>query len=251
MTGEWMTRLGLSAAEAASFRDTALFQGLADDALGRLLAGASVEVALPGQTLFLQDEPADRFFLLLAGWVRLYRLRRDGTETIVSVVGPGETFAEAASFADAVYPVCGDAIVPARVLCLAKSAFEQAIAANGSIALRMLGSLSFRLRRLVVQIEQLQAKSASQRLASFLVGLSPSRSGAATFTLPLPKALIAQRLGMRPETLSRTFTALRKQGVTRRDSHVSIDDIARLGRFADDSPLPGCCGDLDADDATG
>jgi CRP-like cAMP-binding protein len=241
MVSDGLALFGLSRAEQTALTQATLFQGLGDDALGRLLAGAGIAALAQGQSLFLQDEPADRFFLVLSGWIRLYRLGDDGSEATVSVVGAGETFAEAASFAAAVYPVCADAVAPARVLCLAKKAFEEAIAADGTIALRMLASLSHRLRRLVVQIEQLQVKSAPQRLAAFLVGLSPRLAGAVTFVLPLPKALIAQRLGMRPETLSRAFAALRRQGVGRRGNEVSIADVAALVRFASDGRSAGCC----------
>lgn len=241
MACDWAAPLGLSVSEQTALRQAPLFHGLGDDALGQLLTGATVAPLLQGQPLFLQDEPAKRLFLLLTGWVRLYRLGHDGTEAIVGVVAAGETFAEAASFADAVYPVCADAIAPARVLCLAKSAFERAIAADGTIALRMLGSLSHRLRRLVVQIEHLQVKSAPQRLASFLVGLSPARTGGVTLTLSLPKALIAQRLGMRPETLSRAFATLRKLGVSQRGSEVTIADLGTLAGFADTDGRSGCC----------
>lgn len=236
----WMTRLGLIGEEAAVLRGIPLFQGLADDALALLLEGATVRMLPQGASLFLQDEPAQCFFLLLGGWVKLYRLSTDGSEAIVGVIAPGETFADAASFANAVYPVCADAIAPSRVLLLAMPAFRRAIAADGAIALRMLGSLSRRLRHLVEQIEHLQVRSAPQRLGAFLVGLCPARSGAAELSLPMPKALIAQRLGMRPETLSRALLALRKVGVTQRGTSIAITDVAALARFANADHVSGC-----------
>jgi len=236
----WERRLGLDAHEAATLRATPLFQGLGDDALGPLLAGAAVQTLPQGATLFLQDEPADRFFLLLSGWVRLYRLGPDGTEAIVGIVAPGETFAEAASFANASYPVCADAVAASRVLLLTLAAFERAIAADHAIALRMLASLSRRLRGLVEQIEHLQVKSAPQRLGAFLVDLVPGRSGSALLTLPLPKALIAQRLGMRAETFSRALLALRAQGVARQGNGITIADVAALASFAGNDHAHGC-----------
>lgn len=193
-----------------------------------------------GTTLFVQDEPAERIFLVLDGWVKLYRLAIDGNEAIVSVVAPGETFAEAASFANALYPVCADTVVASRVLALAIPSFERAIAADGTIALRMLASLSRRLRTLVGQIEHLQVMSAPQRLAAFLGGLCPAATGAAVLDLPLPKALIAQRLGMRPETLSRALQALRTIGVTRQGEAVAIADVAVLLRYAGTDRAYGC-----------
>jgi cAMP-binding proteins - catabolite gene activator and regulatory subunit of cAMP-dependent protein kinases len=236
----WAALLGLSPRDTAILRETPLFQGLDDGALRQLLAGALVQNVAAGAALFVQDDRAERFFLLLDGWVKLYRLGPDGSEAIVGVVARGETFADAASFANAVYPVCADAVTPCRALSLALRAFEDAIAADGAIALRMLGSLSRRLRSLVGQIEHLQIKSAPQRLGAFLVELSPAASGAVTLSLPLPKALIAQRLGMRPETFSRAMLALRRVGVDRHGASITIADVAALARFSGADAPHGC-----------
>ncbi|HYN39517.1 MAG TPA: cyclic nucleotide-binding domain-containing protein, partial [Rhodospirillales bacterium] len=89
--------LGLHANDLAALRSSPLFHGLDSDALGQVLAGAAVLKLPQGRALFVQDEPVERFFLLLDGWMKLYRLGADGTETIVGVIAPGETFAEAAS----------------------------------------------------------------------------------------------------------------------------------------------------------
>lgn len=240
MAERWASTLGLTSSETDTLRRAPLLQGLSDDALARLLDGALVHSPASGTTLFVQDEPAERIYLVLDGWVKLYRLAMDGNEAIVSVVAPGETFAEAASFANALYPVCADAVVASRVLALAIPAFERAIAADGTIALRMLASLSRRLRTLVGQIEHLQVMSAPQRLAAFLGGLCPTQTGAAVLALPLPKALIAQRLGMRPETLSRALQVLRSIGVTRQGEAIAIADVAALLRYAGTDRAYGC-----------
>ncbi len=214
-------------------RRVPLFQGLGDAALRRVLSGAAVRGLADGGILFLQGEPADRFYVLLEGWVRLYRLTEDGAQAIVTVVAPGETFAEAAVFASGRYPVCAEAAGPATVLAIQRRAVTEALAAEPEIALMMLASLSQRLRHLVGRIEQLQVKSAPQRLALFLAGLCGDQTGAASVDLPFAKALLAQRLGMRPETLSRALASLRAHGVTVSGTRVTIADVARLRGYGE------------------
>jgi hypothetical protein len=46
--------------------------------------------------------------------------------------------------------------------------------------------------------------------------------------------LIAARLGLKPESLSRAFAKLRTVGVEVRASHVAIRDVARLRQLAAD-----------------
>lgn len=236
---------GLRPRDAALVRKIPLFQRLSDQALRSLLAEAAVRPVARGATLFLQDEPADRFYVLLDGWVKLYRLSEQGAEAIVNIIAPGETFAEAAMFANAGFPVCAAVVADARVLTLTAQAFARSLAEDPGIAFVMLGSLSLRLRELVRQIEQLQVKSAPQRVADFLLRLCPPDAGSVTVTLPFNKALIARRLGMQPEIYSRAMAKLRPLGVEQQGAKVVIGDPERLRRFcaagksSDPAPIPG------------
>lgn len=54
--------------------------------------------------------------------------------------------------------------------------------------------------------------------------------------LPYDKVLIAGRLGMKPESLSRAFAKLRDQGVTIRQNNAAIADIAALRDFSEEDP---------------
>ncbi len=217
----------------ARLRRIPLFQGLPLASLRSMLADAQVRRIEDGAVLFLQGDDADRFYVLLDGWVKLYRLTEDGTQALVTVVAPGETFAEAAVFASARFPVCAETAGAATVLALPRRGFAAALAADPQIALAMLASLSMRLRHLVERIEQLQVKSAPQRLAAFLVHLCPRTEGSAMVGLPFAKGLVAQRLGMRPETFSRAVAALRSQGVRMEGGQVSISDVGCLRSYSE------------------
>ena len=96
----------------------------------------------------------------------------------------------------------------------------------------MLASVSLHLKRLVDQIEELKARTGPQRLANFLVGLAPVSRGACTIVLPYEKLLIAGRLGMKPESLSRAFQRLQSVGVRIKQGTVAIGDVERLAEFA-------------------
>ena len=91
--------------------------------------------------------------------------------------------------------------------------------------------MSRRLRYLVQQIEQRTVKSSAERLAEFLIGSCMEKSGPTTVYLPLDKLLIAGRLGMQPETLSRSLAKLRKLGVECKGNVVTIAEIDDLRDF--------------------
>jgi CRP-like cAMP-binding protein len=94
-----------------------------------------------------------------------------------------------------------------------------------------MASMSAHLHRLVRQVEQLTVRSSTERLAEFLIRLAPRRSGSATIELPWDKALVATRLGMRPETLSRSLAKLRDLGVEARGARITIDQLEALRRY--------------------
>ena len=97
----------------------------------------------------------------------------------------------------------------------------------------MLAAASMRLRQLVDEIEQLKARSAPQRIAAFFIKQANAASGPARIALPYEKALIASRLGMKPESFSRALGRLTRLGVIVDRESVTIEDLAKLAAFAE------------------
>lgn len=214
-------------------RSTPLLGAVSQDVAQSLVGNQPVSVFSKGETLFNQGEPADAFFVILGGWIKLYRVTPDGNEAVVGVYRRGETFAEAAMFLGGRYPVSAEVVTDARLLRVDGQVLRRRIMEQPELALSMLASASYHLKALVEQIEHIKLLSAPQRLAEFLVRLSPVREGEATIELPYEKALIANRLGMKPESLSRALAKLRPLGVSVDREHVSVVDVAVLAQFVE------------------
>ena len=75
-----------------------------------------------------------------------------------------------------------------------------------------------------------------QRVAEFLLDLSAGREGEVSVALPYNKALIAGRLGIKPETLSRAFARLRDHGVRIEAAMAHIEDVDRLRELVAEDP---------------
>ncbi len=73
---------------------TPLFAGLPRDALETLLRHSRVVEFPRGKVLFVRGEPAERFYLVLEGWVKVFRDNPDGEQTVIAVMKPGETIAD-------------------------------------------------------------------------------------------------------------------------------------------------------------
>ncbi len=223
---------GLSAAETRLVARMPLFAALPPPALTALLEGATVRQVAKGATLFLQDDPADAFFVVLEGWVLLHRIGEDGQEIVIAVFGPGESFAEAAIFGSRNYPVGAQAVEDVRLLAVPAARFVARLRETPDLALGIMAAMSRHLRYMVQQVEQLHSRSSAERLAAFICRLSRAESGADVVCLPLDKGLIAGRLGMRAETLSRGFAKLKREGMaTVHGAEVHVHDMARLRAF--------------------
>jgi len=216
-------------------RSTPLFGNMPQDVAQSIIGNQSVRSYDKGVTLFQQGEPASSFFVVLNGWVKLFRITPDGHEAVVAVFRRGETFAEAAMFLGARYPVSAEVVMPSRLLRVDGEVLRKRIREQPDLALSMLASASHHLKALVEQIEQIKVLSAPQRVADFLVRLCRVRDGGCTIELPYEKSLIAGRLGMKPESLSRALAKLRPLGVSVDRENVAIVDVGLLVSFVESS----------------
>ena len=231
--GSFQRRTGIGKDDYAVLARIPLFSGLPPDALRSLLADAWVQSFPRNFVLFLKDEPASRCYVVFDGWVKLFRTTESGNETVISVFTRGDSFAEAAIFDRARYPVSAAVVEESRLLVIRADSFMRRLSENGEYAMKVLASMSRHLRSLVNQVERLTMKSSTERVAEFLLRLSPVFAGPATIQLPLDKALIAGRLGMQPETFSRSLAKLRRVGVVSRGSQVTIPDVMALRRLSE------------------
>ena len=169
----------------------------------------------PHEGLFRQGDPATAFFIVIDGWVKLYRITPSGEETVIHILTKGGSFAEAVAFTGNRYPATAEAVSDARVARVPADHVVRCIRESPDIALAMIASTSQHLHHLVQQVEQLKAQSGVQRVAEFLASLSMAKQGKCAIALPYDKVLIAARLGLTPESLSRAFARLKG----RRRSH--------------------------------
>ncbi|MCP5087569.1 MAG: Crp/Fnr family transcriptional regulator [Rhodobacteraceae bacterium] len=208
-----------------------LFKSVPSLLLARQLSGKHKRTIHRGETLFLQGDHASHMYVILTGCMKLVRLTQGGDEIVVAVYSAGNSFGEAAALKRGLYPVTVEAVQDSTLIQIDARVVLEALRENPNLAVAMLGATFNHLHELVVEIESLKAMSGVQRLATFLISLTPLEEGACTLVLPYDKVLIANQLGMKPESLSRNFANLRSQGVTVSRQSVAVKDIAALKSF--------------------
>jgi CRP-like cAMP-binding protein len=201
--------------QLAGIRTHHLFAGLSPPQLQRVIETSHVEQYQAGQLLFDRGQPAQYFFIVIAGQVNLVLYSKSGEEKIVDILGPGQSFAEAVMFMEgSVYPVSAAAAAESQVVRFSNREYVSILRESPDTCLRMLGHLSQRLHMRLREIEYLTLESATHRLVRLIESRLPAgHDGPAELALAESRQEIASRLSMKPETLSRILRQLSNAGV--------------------------------------
>lgn len=212
-------------------RHIPLFSACSADECCRLGQHA-VDIRLSrGEILFKRDEPCLGMHVLVLGRIKLVTTSRHGTEKVIEIIHPGQSFGEAVLFLDQPYPVSALAVEDSLALFLPASILLSILDQDAQFARRMLAGLSMRLRTLVRDIESYTLASASDRVITYLLE-QLGGAGQGVVTLPVNKHLLASRLNLTPETFSRTLQKLSEQcDITVQGRDICIPDAGKLTRF--------------------
>ena len=214
-----------------------LFSNMRDEELQRLAAGCQLRRVERGKVIFRTGDPCHEFHVNVLGQVKLFVISPAGTEKVVELVGPGDSFAEAVMFMGVPYVLSAQTLTDSLILSIEKDVVLREIGASPEFALRMLAGLSRRLHGLIKDVEAYALHSGVQRVIGYLLGddnldETENASQAITVSLPVSKAAIASRLSLTPEYFSRVLNELETAGlihVDKRDIHIS--DTARLANY--------------------
>ncbi len=189
-----------------------LLSGLSEAQLAEVRKHSHYAELEEGKSLFCQGDDVISFYLVISGKIKLFRVSQEGKEKVVDIVSSGDTFAEALMFMDQpYYPVNATALTPCRVLGINASHFKGMLRESIDTCFLLMGSMSFRLRGLIQEIDTLSLNTGTMRIVSYLLQNSPEDRD--SFDLDIAKSVIASRLSVKPETFSRILKNLHLQNI--------------------------------------
>ena len=200
------------------------------------LAAATAQVRAPTGTLvFRRGDPCNGFHVIVYGQIKLALAGHDGSEKVVEVLGPGQSFGEAVMFLERPYVVFAEALADSLLLFIGKAALLAEIERNPRFARKMLAGLAMRLHRLMGDLEAYSLKTGTQRVIGYLLRDAPQSADPGTayeVELDTSKGVIASRLNITREHFSRILHELTAAGLIRvRGRQVSIKDLAQLRAY--------------------
>lgn len=217
----------------------ALFSALDASTLADIHAAARVRRAEPGTVFFREGDPAETFFVLDSGSVKLTQLTPEGHQVVLRMIGPGDAFGGVAAFGGATYPITAEAVIESAALEWPGDVMAGLIERHPKLALNALRFVAARLHELQVQYRQLATEKVERRVAHALLRLV-QQSGrrvesGVLIDLPLSRDDIAQMTGTTLYTVSRIISRFETENILEAGrQRVVIRNPEGLLKIADD-----------------
>jgi CRP-like cAMP-binding protein len=225
-----LTELDIAGA-APRLRQCVLFADLDQEQFDGVIKHTRRVVLQESEVLFEQQQPAREIFLLESGQIKLALVSPEGQEKVIDLILPGTSFAEAIMFSrNPTYPVTATAIVASRVWSIDAGYYAGILHQSTDACFAVMAQMSRRLHWQVAELDRLTLHNAASRVVRYLLDQVPSTHLVSSeFQLDTPKHVIASRLSITPETLSRTFAKLSREGcLDITDNTVRLHDIEKL-----------------------
>jgi CRP/FNR family transcriptional activator FtrB len=201
-----------------------------------LLRHAQVRSYPKGKLLFEEGGSPDCLFVLLRGMVELFT-RKGKKDVVALILWPNEVFMPAAALYDEPYLLSGRTLSSASALLMNAAHVREQVGHHPELAERLTRVLAGQFRMAIRHIKDLKLRNGPERLGAFLYRLAAETGKNGYADLPIPKAVLASRLGLSAETLSRSLHTLSHHGLTMRGSRIIITDPDRLSEFCGPDPL--------------
>jgi len=195
-------------------RGTALFGNLAPEHIGKLAALSRKQTVRRGNAICGQGEPMPAVLSLAYGSAMLALRRPDGGRRTVRFIAARECFGLATALHNRPCPVDVIALADSLVIAVPVPPLLRLLSMDPDFARDLLRELSDDYLALLEELQASVQKSAVQRLASYLASLAEPNGTPHTWIarLPVSKTLLADRLGITKETMSRLLRELTTRG---------------------------------------
>jgi CRP-like cAMP-binding protein len=200
-----------------------LFTNLKEEDINFILTSALIKKYKESDTVFYHGEQLQYFFIILEGKIRLLRGDIEGNEITFSVNTQVNPIVEIDTINEGIHNLTAQTIENTILLAIPIADFRRHINYYKIMALNMLSIVSRNYKHSIDHIEQLTLKSGIQRVGWFFLQLFlGSQKKDKVVQLPYRKALIANFLGIKPETFSRTMQHLKKSGINISKNNISL-----------------------------
>jgi CRP-like cAMP-binding protein len=195
-------------------RELPLFQHLAPETLDTITAEGCLLTLAKGALVYGRGDRVDGFYVVCEGRLKLYMLSCEGSERILRVLRPTDSFGEEVMFTNQDSALFAETLTSVRIAQFPRDAIMQALRDDPSFTQTMVDNMGRLIQGLVGDIEACCLMNARQRTIAYLLRQTEI-AGSITSRLELPasKWMVASMLNLTPETFSRELHRLKQDGL--------------------------------------
>ena len=218
-----------------------LFEGLSEGSLQTLLQHSIIQNYESGRVLVQQGDIPEYIFLVLEGSLKTTRINEDGGEAVIRMLEAGDTCMEAVIFMKMASPINVQTLNTAKVLKMPDSIIKKHVLDDPAFAVNLLRIVARHYKNAMHQIEAMNIKTPIQRVGYYFL-LKHIEQGHENleFKLPFKKQVVANYLGMTPETFSRTLKQMKDIGIRVEEDTIKMGDAYALCHFCDSDTASIC-----------
>jgi CRP-like cAMP-binding protein len=211
-----------------------LFRILGEQELIQLAKSASEYRLCRNEMVLQKGHMSEGLHVVIAGQVKLYLPSMMGSEKVVRMASPGDTFGEEGVFLNKACPMAAQAVKDSILLLLDKQVLLDTMSRNVVLSSALMTHMCSRLCELVENLETCVQRSSAERVVHYLVQMAPREGESVDILLDLNKQTIASQLNLAPETFSRVLGRLAKDGhIEVKGRNIKIKSLKALRNYAD------------------
>lgn len=162
----------------------------------------------PSQMIYFQESPADCFYYLKSGRVKTFISSEDGSEKVLTVYQAGNLFGEAAFFDELPRVSSAIALTRCEIVKINRQMAETELSRSPALAMALLKYLARTVRLLSDHVDNMAFLRVEQRVARYLLSLSPADDG----TIHCTQEEIAATVSANRVTVSRVLGDFQTKG---------------------------------------
>ena len=205
--------------------NVSLFSGFPEADRNAIAELATIR-SFPRNTIIISEgDDSDSMYVVLSGKVKVYLSDDEGKEIIINILKDGDYFGELALLDESPRSASVMTQEDSKLAVLSKTAFEDCLKTNPSIALEVIKGLSARLRNLTDNVKSLALMDVYGRVARTLLDMSETHDGVQVITQKLTQRDIASMVGASREMVSRILKDLSIGGyITIENKTITINE---------------------------
>ena len=205
-----------------------------------LIASAVTWPVAQNASLLKQGDKSNHLFIVTHGRFKMTVLGKDGAQTALRFMGPGDVIGCAAVFRRIPYPATATAVSESKVLAWTAAQFDQLLRRYPQLAVNALALMGERTEEMLQRLRAITTEPSEQRLARAVLRLAkpiasePQPGG--SVDVRLSRQDLAELADTTLYTASRIISAWRRSGIVAGGrGRIVVRDFKRLSQIAENA----------------